>query len=957
MSGVRDNEFKAWLEQGGAQSDAGHATRLFALRTIERNLARLGLNGQTLDEAWRGDQFEQLIARLREILTDARAEGEQYRILMPDSDNPNNRLSNWIAWLKLYGRFLAGEPPGPVKDADRIRSYVIDHYIEPARTRGEGHVEVLVRDVNEALGLNEAWPNICQALGGPRFQALAQVREPARIGAPQSSATRFRFDLGGAGIDRAALERMRRNFLAICPDFKSFLEPGEGWAQGERDFKLAASARVQAVLTESGPDEDLGRSIFEILKTAGSDSPLVRWQTEDSIAKVDESLLSEFYAIIGRLVWSDQPTGAVLASANDAFKELRSKGATALTLGERLNVISAALSMVRPGEMAPLKITRINQAWVILTGEKAFLGEKSELAEDYSKLANGVQEIMHVMRQEWRWEPQDWLDVQGFLWVVTDPSAKTPADIRAVEAVEPIAEDPMSNAATNLILYGPPGTGKTYATAAEAVRLCGEPAPADRAALMEVYDRLLEAGRIAFVTFHQSVSYEEFIEGLRPETGRGDEQDSEGQQTDRAGFRLKIEDGVFKRMCDKARLDPGEGDGDQRLDRGKPIFKVALGRRSHEEAYIQDALGAGEIRIGWGGSVDWSEDRFDEYAEIKVEWEAQVGKEVSGHAGDVVCTFSFRADMQVGDYVAVSDGRDRVRAIGRVTSDYFFEPGASHHPHRRKVQWLWRDDEGVERDRFYPNFFRQHTVYKLNSAVIDWDGLEEVVFGVDRSAPPEDAKSYVLIIDEINRANISKVFGELITLLEPDKRLRAENEIRLTLPYSKRPFGVPANLHVIGTMNTADRSIALLDTALRRRFTFCELMPDPSVLEEAGQRCGVDLPGLLRTLNERIEYLYDREHQIGHAYFIACADRASLDSVMRNKVIPLLAEYFFEDWSKIAAVLGDLEPHDGPIQGGFLRRDVLIAPPGFEDGDAAPRFRWTVKPKDEGFDYAGLTGP
>lgn len=911
---------------------------------------------RNLEEAWEADRFGELRERLKKMRQDARAGGQDYRILMPDSDKPHNRLSSWGSWLGQYGRFLAGDPPGAAKDADRIRQYVLEHYIEPAREEGRDHVEVLVSDVNKALELNQAWPNICQALAGQIFQDMAEVPEPDRIGADQSSATVFRFDLSGRSISRPALEKLRERFVALCPDFRSFVEPGTGWAKGEKAYKVAAIHRVDSALAEDATDEVLGKNVFEILKTAAKDGPLVRWQTEDAIAKNAPDLLAEFYAIIGRLVRSKESPEVALGTANGAFEALRERGARSLTYGERINILSSALAMVRPSAMAPLKITRINEAWEALTGRRLFVESEADMARDYRRLSDGFGEMLEIMRDEWRWEPQDWLDIQGFLWIATDKTVTEPAVAQdaADEVDDP--EKPMSISPINLVLYGPPGTGKTFSTATEAVRLCGEPVPEDRAELMAVYQRLVAAGRIEFVTFHQSMSYEEFVEGLRPDTPGVESQELDADELDAAGFRLKIEDGIFKRICERARLDPGEGSGDRRLDRTRPIFKVALGRRFQEEEQIKRALDANEIRHGWSGKIDWSDVRFEDWAEIKTELERRTGKEISGHAGELVCTFSFRSDMQVGDYVVISDGRDRMRAFGTIASDYFFEADAEHHPHRRRVEWLWRDDQGTERARFYPNGFRQHTVYKLNGVLVEWDGLEQVVFGVDRSIPGEGARPHVLIIDEINRANISKVFGELITLLEPDKRLRAENEIRLTLAYSNRLFGVPANLHVIGTMNTADRSIALLDTALRRRFIFREMMPDASILEDAGQKCGIDLPQLLTTINERIEYLYDREHQIGHAYFTACSSRADVDEVMRHKVIPLLAEYFFEDWAKIAAVLGDLEPREGSITGGFLKRAILNPPPGLEDGDAVARFRWQVRSVDEGFDYTKLVG-
>ena len=172
----------------------------------------------------------------------------------------------------------------------------------------------------------------------------------------------------------------------------------------------------------------------------------------------------------------------------------------------------------------------------------------------------------------------------------------------------------------------------------------------------------------------------------------------------------------------------------------------------------------------------------------------------------------------------------------------------------------------------------------------------------ERAAQAPDLP-YVLVIDEINRGNVARIFGELITLIEDSKRIGRDDEARVTLPGSKTEFGVPANLHVVGTMNTADRSIALLDTALRRRFVFVEMMPDsshPGVLTDAD---GVDCRRLLDAMNRRIAVLLDREHQIGHTYFLGVDTVAALANTFQTRIMPLLQEYFYDDWEKIRAVL------------------------------------------------------
>lgn len=512
-----------------------------------------------------------------------------------------------------------------------------------------------------------------------------------------------------------------------------------------------------------------------------------------------------------------------------------------------------------------------------------------------------------------------------------------------------------SASATNLILYGPPGTGKTFTTAVEAVRLCGEPVPQDRAELMAVYQRLVAAGRIEFVTFHQSMSYEDFVEGRQPMTGA----DGEGE-AESAGFRLETVHGIFRRIAKRAETSRGRSSGDDmiRLE-GRQVFKMSIGEANNpEDAHLfEESIEGGYTLLGFD-DIDWSDEK---YASREAIFEAckdhrDGGGDIDARSGWVQMPFRFRNWVRQGDIVIVSKGNQQFRAIGEFAGDYEFKPRPEGgYAHRRAVRWLWVDRDGVAVSEIYSRGFMQQSIYLLYDSELNIPALERYM-NSQRNDGGDEPDQFVLIIDEINRANISKVFGELITLLEADKRLNQPNAVRVRLPYSGDEFGVPSNLHILGTMNTADRSIALLDTALRRRFTFREMMPDASILEDAGQKCGIDLPQLLTKINERIEYLYDREHQIGHAYFTACRSQADVDEVMRHKVIPLLAEYFFEDWAKIAAVLGDLEPGEGSITGGFLKRAILNPPPGLEDGDAVARFRWQVRSIDEGFDYSKLVG-
>jgi 5-methylcytosine-specific restriction protein B len=499
---------------------------------------------------------------------------------------------------------------------------------------------------------------------------------------------------------------------------------------------------------------------------------------------------------------------------------------------------------------------------------------------------------------------------------------------------------------TNLILYGPPGTGKTYQTAHEAVRLCGEEPPADRETLMARYHALADAGRIEFVTFHQSMAYEEFVEGLRPTST-----DEEGQPL-AGGFRLVPTPGIFRRIARRAETSTGPGDRDFTVGKRR-IFKMSLGDATNpEDAYIfEEAIRGGYIVLGFE-DIDWSDSKYEHRDEIMAACQAVAapGTNLNARSAVVQMPHIFRNWMRKDDLVIVSKGTKLFRAIGIITGDYRFAPReGGDYGHRRNVEWLWVDRDGVLIEEIYPRDFSMRTTYAMESADLNIPALERYA-NSQQHAGSGDPEPFVLVIDEINRANISKVFGELITLLEPDKRLGGTDALRVRLPYSGDLFGVPANLHIVGTMNTADRSIALIDKALRRRFTFREMLPDYHVpgMQQEVAGAGATLAEVLETLNRRIEYLLDREHQIGHGWLLGCETKAQLDATMRDKLIPLIAEYFFEDWGRTADVLGGRENNP------FLET-VVLAPPSSMSGEE-PRYRWLMRPEFQPDAYRRLVG-
>lgn len=201
---------------------------------------------------------------------------------------------------------------------------------------------------------------------------------------------------------------------------------------------------------------------------------------------------------------------------------------------------------------------------------------------------------------------------------------------------------------------------------------------------------------------------------------------------------------------------------------------------------------------------------------------------------------------------------------------------------------------------------------EIDNGQINYVPKDGIFKDICKDAENDKGNNYVLIIDEINRGNISNIFGELITLIEPSKRTGEDDELTVTLPYSGESFSVPSNLYIIGTMNSADKSIALMDTALRRRFEFIEYLPKPELLKGIiiNDAQEINVKKMLETINRRIEVLLDKDHTIGHAYLINVTDKASLRDALVNKIIPLVEEYFYNEFEKIRLVFGDDDAND-----------------------------------------------
>ncbi|KZY87186.1 hypothetical protein A3743_15320, partial [Oleiphilus sp. HI0072] len=732
-------------------------------------------------------------------------------------------------------------------------------------------------------------------------------------------------------INLSKLQEYQIEFLKYFPGCEGFQT--SSYLSQERDYKVELKSifdrTCKAGLEHLPEDRNdlvvLAESLMSLFteKLDGMENKpqnLVGWRYTDFIRSLRDDQTVEFVRIVAGLLYGSSSLTVRVNAFQATLSDLVESTGDKANAAQIRSITSFFLALFDTEKYGFIKTKELKRAIDDLAGRKV-LGQENELVDTFEFFSQVKQALENT-----GWKPKDLIDVQSFLYVCQaysndENSRQIPID-KGSEGDSKMDINESSVEPLNQILYGPPGTGKTYNTIDRALEILDLPfvekvkTEADnsghaRALLKKRFDELKAQGRIHFVTFHQSFSYEDFVEGIKASTLE-------------TGISYSVESGIFKKACTACKQTGSTLDLDSALNQfieeiaeQSMTLKTPTGKEftafyKGGNTTITCIPKASEEKRELPASIDHIKQVLKGVRPDNIYCESYVNGIVSHVMSKLPATSS-------SFYVGQAFNKYRVTKV----SDHIVEitkPNGKVLPYPMSV--LNELKGFVESGQISVKDIGNKGWQELDSDIEPYlvNGYDNLVpqlveylidGGKAEPLSSEEDLPVVLIIDEINRGNISSIFGELITLIEPSKRAGAEEALSVTLPYSKETFQVPSNLYLIGTMNTADRSLALMDTALRRRFDFVEMMPDVDLLDGVEVN-GINIKAMLTLMNKRIEVLFDREHTLGHAFFMPLTSEVDeeqrfklLQSIFSNKILPLLEEYFFEDWAKIRLVLGD----------------------------------------------------